>query len=378
MRRVNIRLAGLGCLLAVAGLAQTVGAQICESLTDCYAQSIELESESMFILYSRPSPTYEWRKDAIRCKSGSTGKCEIFQSERNTSVLTNFEWGYNADLKEAQGLAIDPGLKPVAKIKGYATLPSGAESTVNYDLALYGGVTIEATAYVTPKVEDIPLLEMKDGSRSVVFIWWKRGQLEVRRMATTAEQVQSDDLPWDMDFKTIASGVSPFQHEMDKYSGIVEFYFTFTSDGKLKIDMFTVNSEVDDQLITHLQDMGLPVQEYPKQSPSATSWLPPKYQAFDKVVVWSVEGEEDSNILQVVVFREPLSDNEILAFHTKNAFFGKTAKSPVKRIALFQQPCNSGNYMNIPPSEHIDTVCGARLGQGGTALQVSGADDDGP
>jgi hypothetical protein len=167
-----------------------------------------------------------------------------------------------------------------------------------------------------------------------------------------------------MDMDVIRHGIEPFRNgNEDRFPGLVELYLTFTPDGKVKFDLFNVNSGQPDQEVTHLQDMGWPIVNYPQQIAPNPPWKPAVAWPFDSIYVGGrLPGSP--HVVQMQMFGRILSNNEILGFHSRNVFFGGTNKASVRHITLGQEPCNTGDYLNHPPGLFVETVCGKRDGQG--------------
>lgn len=358
---------GFGATLAALTvlLSSLASAQTCNSLLGCYVDAKRAERGALVVRYSWKSPPFAWTVATMSCIFNA---CQELP-EVGERVLTRALWRYHsADFTQGQGLqtlVADPESFTTA-VSGYATVPINAKLPTG-KLSLDNGFTLEVTAFVSTNDAPATLLEISSGTQTIFGVEWLNNQMQIRRKATNGgpgEAGFSLDRPWDMDVDFIVHGVEPFRtSDQDRFPGMMEIYLTFTPDGKLRVDLLNVNSSSPDQQVTHLLDMGWPVADYPQQSSGGPPWMPATYQSFDKI---SVGGRLPGtpHVLQLVAFERPLTSNEILGYHSRNLYFGGTGRSSVANLAVGQQPCNSGNFLNFPPGQFIPTACGKREGQG--------------
>lgn len=183
------------------------------------------------------------------------------------------------------------------------------------------------------------------------------------------------DLPWDMTAKVINKGISPFNLGSTDWNttaaepspGLVELYFRFGSDGKVRIDMATLKADTRELMVSHTQEMGRYVSHYPSQTksmPSSSEWEPPTYIDMKYL-------EVGKYVTQISVFNKLLTDNEVMGFHASNLYFDEIRSSYDVLDWHDKLPCNSGEWMNKLrydagsknyADKNIDTVCGSRYG----------------
>lgn len=361
-----------GISMAILGCALTASAQTsCTDQASCFQSAEGQVLESIRVAYvsgggSILAPRVE------DCYHGTCTKSAI-----GPISFSN----YTVDLTKFQFPPIGQGFGPVntgaSTMQGYAQIVDGDKERAPLPANLYSGFTTEITAVIPPKGQNttLTLMKIKNRGNMIWGAFWKNDQLILSR-ATPARlgyQSLAQDRPWDTSWDGIGTKV-PVPPATDAISWatqdstsplLVEFYFTFTTDGKLRIDLFNINATDRDQWIEKLVETGFPVVSYPPQNTNTGNWVVPYYDNENVVRVGeSGQNSASQGLLQYVLFQGPLSSDEILAYHKANAFFGGQEKPSTEYMQFGQAPCNTGTYLNVPPSQSVATPCGQIIGVG--------------
>lgn len=257
---------------------------------------------------------------------------------------------------------------------GYSTLPD--DFVLKFPSSTVSGFTIAATVAVASAGPEREIFSLISGAYynaqdNLVFTAaWEEGRLVLERQRSkhqySIRTPVTRDSPWDINSDVIRYGVYPFKLDTggEPTPRLIELYFRFRTDGKVAVDMATINMEYPEILIGHIQDMGLYVHTYPVQD-ADPPWKSPEYP----FLYGALPG---NNVTQLVFFDHVLSDNEVLAFHAKNFYFGQHSDDRNRWHDVV--PCNSGLWMNS--NQTLQTVCGDRPGLGpspGELEQMKGA-----
>jgi len=260
----------------------------------------------------------------------------------------------------SQGLTY-VGVGNYGTIFNYAVLP---ENTYFPFTPQYGPRTGDFSIVLTAAVSNAPgqqlLVALGDVNNAPTFAaFWRDGRLEMERISPVGVLGVSAHVPWDTDMNTLNYAVPPFNKRYVVFADImlVEFYFRFRSDGKLSVSMASVKEYDPDILVSYILDGGLGMFAGPAAASSGVApWPGPAYRGAMGATV-------GRDVTQIVLVNHYMSDNEVIAFHTNGAYWRQT-RAPMTAWTIGAEPCNSGNWMNIPPDRMLATVCGDRPGNG--------------
>lgn len=363
-----------GCLLAALGLlvaTDVVMAQSssCTDVDSCFQSAIR-DSETVTMGYS--TEFYGSKMNVVggyRCKAASCviayGPADWIlypEVRKNFPVLASRDSKFGVD---GQGFHQLPNWQRPATYSGFSTLRPGLTwHPVKNNLEEFTVAVTFFAGDAGSSQEIFSLAGDEDGMYAPFTASWD-GRLIL-------ETIQADgysytvDVPWDMTADVVDKGISPYNLHTDDWERkpkepdvrLVELYFRFSEDGKLRIDMASLRAYSPELLVSHTVDMGLPVYEYP----TPFSCEPPAGQRFCEVLYVDWKGLRlGSGVTQISFFDRRLLDDEVMAFHVKNFYF-KEAREPYSELWNRTLPCNSGEWMNITRDWWMHTPCASRHG----------------
>jgi hypothetical protein len=349
-------------LCALLGESFDYAQQSCTDQASCYAYDQRAANETIRV---------QWGNSGMPQATSAVADCIQNTCSYSPVGVTSFAT-YSVDFsKFTTGQGFGPVWTGSQPVMGYPELIGGnSTQVVPSPLFTTYGFTFEVTAVIPPAgdTKTLTLLKLKNAGNEVWSASWSKGQLIITRKTPNGSAILANDRPWDTNQSVIDAGL-PMAPTTENYTRtayptqarLVEFYFTFRTDGKLVVDLFNVDETQQDQWLEKLIEEGLPVSSYPGQ-PGAP-WNAVTYSAFSVVRV-GAGGEADANhgLLQYVYFDVALYPQEVLAYHRMNEFFGGVTKSSTSLMNYGDSPCNTGNYLNIASTLTVSTPCGHIIG----------------
>ncbi|MBU1345421.1 MAG: hypothetical protein KKA16_00550 [Alphaproteobacteria bacterium] len=342
--------------ILMASLLQT---QPCTTLDQCYIQAGQKVERVLTVQYedveiTQTATSVDCQGLYVSCQD--LGEAVALRSQRAT-------WNSVSGIS-GQGFISEQN----GRFTGYSGLRPLERMPLNLSGVGPAGFTIALTFSLTNPIHSQRIVSLLDENGNVAYaVDWTQGYYRgpyfmwLRRWATTGsgDDILLEDRPWDYHSDTVTRGPREFQARPSP-ADLFELYLTFRPDGKVEADWFSISNTSRDFLISHLQDSGVPVITYPTQ-PEQGAWSAPSYRNFRTLVVGANQ-QSDVPILQAVHFREALTMNQRIAFHSRNLFYNMQGKEGTAHLAPDQRPCNSGWFLQTLENETFETVCGPRHG----------------
>lgn len=356
----------LGFVLMVSADTAIAQSTTCTNATTCFRTALD-SSETLTVGYAQLGEdlaavkVYGCKKTSCSFANFGLGVNSIF----NQRIPAPWEFTFGKDGQGFHRVGFTNGATR-AYFSEFSTISAGSMWKPEEKYPEEFTVAITFAAGYGGSQELFSLMENRNADAPDFTASWD-GRLILERIQTDGSSY-TIDMPWDMTGDVLDNGISPFNLHDNSWAPrfyepnirLVEMYFRFRKDGKVQVDMASLRAFSPEILVSHLQDMGLPIYQYPDDLIECTpepgeKWCSPDYQPWEFLRV-------GTGVTQISIFNRVLLDNEVMAFHTNNMYYRVANPSYDESRWHDTLPCNSGEWMNITRQQWMHTPCGSRYG----------------